>query len=334
MKDLTILQGDSRDLLKAMPDDSVDCIVTSPPYWGLRDYGVAGQIGQEETPEAFIAVLVDLFREARRVLKPAGTCWVNMGDSYNAYNANRGKSTGFSDGKAGRGHPTAKKGLATDGLKNKDLVGQPWMLAFALRADGWFLRQDIIWHKPNPMPESVTDRCTKAHEYVFLLTKSERYFYDADAVKEKASPNTNPRLAGNGKGSWNGSKFHEGKTAIHQLRRSQKDRKHDPAAGNKNSSFDEAMAVMPEDRNKRSVWTVPSAPFKEAHFATYPPDLIKPCILAGCPVGGVVLDPFGGSGTTGAVALELGRRAILMELNPEYVSIIHRRTTVTPGLGL
>ncbi len=250
-------------------------------------------------------------------------------------------------------------------MKAKDLVGIPWMLAFALRADGWYLRQEIIWHKPNPMPESITDRCTKAHESIFLLAKSSTYFFDSDAIKEKASAGTHARLPGNvnppkgqaayesgaaehrtkagllayaerkrmkSPAGWDRSKGEGGHGAFHKDGRA---RKEDPGPNNRNNaSFDAAMAVMPDTRNKRSVWTVPSAPFKEAHFATYPPDLIKPCILAGCPVGGVVLDPFGGSGTTGAVALDLGRRAILIELNPEYIAIMRRRTSVTVGLGL
>lgn len=333
MSELTIQHGDCRDLLPWVADGLVDCCVTSPPYWGLRDYGVAGQIGQEATPEEFVETMVRVFREVRRVLKPEGTLWLNLGDSY-----------------AGSGLP---------GLKPKDLVGIPWRVALALQADGWWLRQDIIWHKPNPMPESVTDRCTKAHEYVFLLSKGERYYFDQEAIKEKSSEGTHPRRAmktpdgwdtsrgegghgvfhkngrEKGKTSWKGSEFHTGKTGGHQQGRAQGERKFDPGAGNKNNaSFDAALAVMPESRNKRSVWTVATKPYKEAHFATYPPDLVKPCILAGCPAGGLVLDPFGGSGTTGEVALELGRRALLMELSGEYLKLIHRRCAgVTPGLG-
>lgn len=337
---LQIIQGDCRDLAQTLPDNSVDCIVTSPPYWGLRDYGMPGQIGQEETPEEFIAVLVALFRELRRALKPEGTCWVNMGDSYAANRPYQVASTkggpkhGPAQGNGGHGSKVP------DGLKPKDLVGQPWMLAFALRADGWYLRQDIIWHKPNPMPESVTDRCTKSHEYIFLLTKSAKYFYDHDAIKEQsvcghAPGNRTHRSADEYE---KGDERHRTKTGLVAYA----GRVRESAAKGSFSGKTESMAdtgqnafrAITDERNKRSVWSVPSAPFKDAHFATYPPDLIKPCILAGCPAGGTVLDPFGGSGTTGAVALELGRSAILFELNPKYVGIMERRTSVTPGLGI
>ncbi len=369
---LQLLQGDCRNVLATLPDNSVQCCVTSPPYWGLRDYGVAGQIGQEATPELFVQTMVEVFREVRRVLKPDGTCWMNLGDSYfgswgNYSGGNRGKEGGQRQITNGsKIHNPAYDSLENvrppttlkhPSLKPKDLVGMPWRVAFALQSDGWYLRQDIIWSKPNPMPESVTDRCTKAHEYLFLLTKSERYFYDQEAILEPTSPGTHARLAqnvqqqigsaranggaktnGNMKAcarSWKGSQFHTGKTAIHQLERSQKDRKFDSGQGNKNNpNFDAALAIMPEYRNKRSVWTVPTAPYKEAHFATYPPDLIKPCILAGTKPGDVVLDPFGGSGTTGQVALELGRSAILIELSEEYMKIAKRRTHTTPGLGI
>lgn len=397
---LTVIQGDCREELRRLKSDSVHCCVSSPPYWGLRAYLRPWhplkhlEIGQEKTPELFVATMVEVFREVRRVLRPDGTCWVNLGDSYCSAG---GIHAGREDNQLGVGakrvyrgdhapSPKHKNGVGDlnqaqnrmpiNGMKAKDLIGIPWLVALALRADGWYLRQDIIWHKPNPMPESVTDRCTKSHEYLFLLTKSERYYYDQEAIREPASYNTHERRSraevdhksnpdgthngirgyktpdgwdtskGNGghgsfhkngreKGrkSWNGSQFHTGKTGEHQLGRSQSDRKFD--RGNKNNaSFDEALAIMPEKRNKRSVWTIPSAPYKEAHFATFPPDLIKPCILAGCPAGGTVLDPFGGSGTTGEVALELGRDAILIELNPEYHPLIKRRTNITPGLAL
>lgn len=357
---LQLLQGDCRNVLATLPDNSVQCCVTSPPYWGLRDYGVAGQIGQEATPELFVQTMVEVFREVRRVLKHDGTCWVNLGDSYAGYHGNKNAEipTSATNGWTNGTNENLRTSSANrNGYKPKDLIGAPWMVAFALRADGWYLRQDIIWSKPNPMPESVTDRCTKAHEYLFLLTKSERYFYDQEAILEPTSPGTHARLAqnvqqqigsaranggaktnGNMKAcarSWKGSQFHTGKTAIHQLERSQKDRKFDSGQGNKNNpNFDAALAIMPEYRNKRSVWTVPTAPYKEAHFATYPPDLIKPCILAGTKPGDVVLDPFGGSGTTGQVALELGRSAILIELSEEYMKIAKRRTHTTPGLGI
>lgn len=337
---LTILQGDCLERLRELPAESVHCCVTSPPYWGLRDYGHPGQIGLEPTVDEFIAKLVAVFREVRRVLKADGTCWVNMGDSY-ASGGGAGIQ-GTRGQRFGRRHTQetidlgAKRYDPSRGLKPKDLIGQPWMLAFALRADGWYLRQDIIWHKPNPMPESVTDRCTKAHEYIFLLTKSERYFYDQGAIKEAASPDTHARYA---RGRSDSHKWADGgpggQTIATNGPGSKFGRKlgdHSPIKNN--GSFDAALAVMPESRNKRSVWTVPSAPFKDAHFATYPPDLIRPCILAGCPVGGTVIDPFGGSGTTAEVAIEEGRKAIVIELNPAYISLIKRRTAVTGGLGL
>jgi DNA modification methylase len=325
---LDIRVGDCRELLREMPDESVQCCVTSPPYWGLRDYGHPGQIGQEATPDAFVQAMVEVFREVRRVLKKDGTCWINIGDTYNAYNANRGASTGISDGTAGRDHPTHKQGLMTGAVKNKCLLMIPARVAIALEADGWYLRQDIIWAKPNPMPESVTDRCTKSHEYIFLLTKSDRYYYDNEAIKEQA-------VCG-----WNDSEFQTGKTAEHQLGRAQKVRPSKPK-GSFNGKT-EAMAdtgqnafrAVTDTRNKRSVWNVALKPYSGAHFATYPPDLIKPCIMAGTKPGDVVLDPFGGSGTTGQVALELGRRAILLELNEDYAKIIHQRTNVTMGLAL
>lgn len=276
---------------------------------GLRDYGVDGQIGLEETPEVFIDHLVTVFRELWRVLKPEGTLWVNMGDSYAG--SNRG----------------------ADDVKPKDLIGIPWMLAFALRTDGWYLRQDIIWHKPNPMPESVTDRCTKAHEYIFLFSKSARYYFDAEAIKEPAT-------------GWNGSKFEDGKNLINHpnvgKNRQRKPAGWDTGKGGHGSFHRSGRAeaieyteIAPEastTRNKRSVWTVPPQPFKEAHFATFPEDLIVPCILAGCPAGGLVLDPFNGSGTTRIVANKLGRNAIGFELNPQYIEIENRRRSKELGI--
>lgn len=343
------MAGDCLEQLRALPDESVHCCVTSPPYWGLRDYGVAGQIGLEPTPEAYVAKMVEVFREVRRVLRDDGTVWCNLGDSY----ARNGGTQG--GGNRELLHMEGKQTRMTVippgvGLKEKDLCGIPWRVAFALQADGWYLRCDIIWRKPNPMPESVTDRPTKAHEYIFLLSKSPKYYYDQNAILEPCSQSTHDRLSqdvqnqigseranggaktnGNMKAvarkSWRGSEFHDGRNAeVH------------PNVGKNrvkdNLSMDSALAIMPEARNKRSVWTVPTQGFKDAHFATFPEDLIKPCILAGCPVGGTVLDPFGGSGTTGKVSLELGRRAILIELNPKYVELCQRRCDVTPGLAL
>ncbi len=360
----TIKLGDWIDVLRTMPDESAQCCVTSPPYWGLRDYGVPGQLGLERTPDEYVAKIVAGFREVRRVLRNDGTLWLNLGDSY-ANDTKWGGTTGGKHAAGLHGEPIGRAKRNT-GLKAKDLVGIPWMVAFALRSDGWYLRQDIIWAKPNPMPESVTDRCTKSHEYIFLLSKSQKYYFDQESILEPVSANTHARLSqdvqnqigservpgktnGNmkavGRNSWKGSEFHTGKTGEHQLGRAQKDRKQLPetqsnlaeyrdsqrklaAAGSgikNNSSFDAAMAIMPEERNKRSVWTVTTQGYSEAHFATFPPKLIEPCILAGCPEGGTVLDPFSGAGTTGLVATRFNRNFIGIELNPEYIAMASRR---------
>lgn len=353
---MKVIVGDCLEVLRTMPAQSVHCCITSPPYFGLRDYGTArweggdpacdhgikrdqsggkdgparqssksasserlnrqecrcgavrvdGQIGLEQTPAEFVAKLVDVFREARRVLRDDGTLWLNLGDSYNAGTT---KPSGASK-TADVGGWTTRSGDAAGArrcnvgsLKVKDLIGIPWRVAFALQDDGWYLRQDIIWHKPNPMPESVRDRCTKAHEYIFLLSKSRRYHFDAQAMREDAVK------------GFAGSDFRTGKTAVHQLDRvSHKER------------------VEDGKRNRRSVWTVATRPFKGAHFATFPPDLIKPCVLAGCPAGGVVLDPFGGAGTTGIVAEAHGRDSILIELNPEYARMAEERRGPQAGL--
>lgn len=319
MSDVQIITGDCIESMRSMPADSVHTCVTSPPYFGLRDYGHDGQIGLELTPDEFVAALVEVFREVRRVLRDDGTLWLNLGDSY--------ARTGGTDRKVSK---TARVGstrntleqmkertqVAPQGLKDKDLIGIPWRVAFALQADGWYLRQDIIWHKPNPMPESVRDRCTKAHEYIFLLSKSPRYYFDAEAIKEPVAASTVSRLAQATLADQVGSTRVPGKTN-----------------GNMKAVGDG------ERRNKRSVWTVTTKPFKGAHFATFPPDLIEPCILAGCPDGGTVLDPFGGAGTTGLVAQRHGRNAILCELNPEYAEMARERIEAdkpeaSPQLGL
>jgi DNA modification methylase len=437
---LQTLCGDCLEILPTLPESSVQCCVTSPPYYGLRDYGTASweggdpscdhscggqvhdnkapgaiqtgvrpgcdsstcrkcgakrvdaQIGLEQTPDEYVAKLVQVFREVRRVLREDGTCWVNLGDSYagswgNYGGQNRGQGSQRQITNGSKATQKAYEGLESwrppttnpPGLKPKDLIGIPWRVAFALQADGWWLRQDIIWHKPNPMPESVTDRCTKSHEYIFLLSKGPRYYFDAEAIKEAAATLPQPRKRPNGLSAEDGKK---------------------------NGLYRPNCGVS-ETRNRRSVWTVATQPFSGAHFATFPPDLIKPCILAGCPskvcavcgrpwervverndrgydgskygeravtatggaisggtakstlgssngkltgetrtIGtrptcscngatqpGTVLDPFGGSGTTGMVALELGRRATLIELNPEYAKLIDQRTNVTPGLA-
>ena len=358
-----ILTGDSLQMLRTMEDESVDCVITSPPYYGLRDYGTAtweggdpecdhkipagehdpkraggdagsshafrfnrktchkcgairidDQIGLEETPEAYIDRLVEVFREVRRVLKKEGTLWLNIGDSYCATKTgNTGNSSTLGGRKKGEGYKDKNQEEAAKrpskkpqgSVKTKDLIGIPWMLAFALRADGWYLRQDIIWHKPNAMPESVKDRCTKSHEYIFLLSKSPKYYFNHVAIKEPS------------KDSYNGK------------RGSTKTRK----------KFQSAMRTSTEEnivykkRNKRSVWDISTQPFKEAHFATFPEALVEPCLLAGCPEGGTALDPFSGAGTVGVVCKKQGRDYIGIELNPEYVKIQEQRIENTPEKG-
>jgi site-specific DNA-methyltransferase (adenine-specific) len=305
MSDLQILVGDCRETLKQLPDKSVQTCVTSPPYFGLRDYGHDGQIGMEQTPQAYVDQMVEVFREVHRVLREDGTLWLNLGDSYCNSNGYASASEKFQ--RKGRNNAPANDrnldALHAAGIKTKDIIGIPWMVAFALRADGWCLRQDIIWHKPNPMPESVEDRCTKSHEYIFLMSKSTKYYFDNESIKEKATS----------QGKFNGS------TGVKS-----------GANGDRN---DGGRCGIEGDgtRNKRDVWSVNVQPYKGSHFATFPEELIKPCILAGSKAGDIVLDPFGGSGTTGKVAIDYGRRAILCELNPEYVKIINERTNVTRG---
>jgi DNA modification methylase len=268
----------------------VHTIVTSPPYYGLRDYGVGGQIGLEVTPDAYIANLVAVFRECKRILRDDGTLWVNIGDSY-ASNGEVGQTDEVTQWKHGtlENEKRSRARGAGNGIKPKDLIGIPWMLAFALRADGWYLRQDIIWAKPNPMPESVKDRCTKSHEYIFLLSKSARYYYDSEAVKEDTQAKViEPRMR-------------EEKREVY------------------NKKYPNAGVVRSMHRNKRDVWTVTTKPYKGAHYATFNPDLIKPCILAGAPEGGIVFDPFVGSGTTVATAIQLGRKGIGIDLSFKYL---------------
>jgi len=296
-----ILVGDVRQTLSTLPEKSVQCCVTSPPYFGLRDYGVDGQIGLEQTPDEFVAQLVAVFREVRRVLRDDGTLWLNLGDTYAAGGMGAGSGKQLTNRGTSVGGHMDKPRKAPEGLKPKDLIGIPWRVAFALQADGWYLRQDIIWHKPNPMPESVRDRCTKAHEYVFLLSKSERYHFDAEAIAE---PSAYP--------GDNRAERQDTRKAV------------DPMCMDGGSRTRTGKPTG-NTRNKRSVWTVATRPYKGAHFATFPPDLIRPCVLAGAPFGGVVLDPFLGSGTTAAVAVSEGRHAIGCELNPEYVTLAQQR---------
>ena len=294
-----VIEGDCLASLQRLPDNCINTCVTSPPYFGLRDYGVEGQIGLEETPDAFVNKLVNVFREVRRVLREDGTLWLNLGDSYS------GSGKGVWDAPEDRKtavketyRPSVNPVKVQTGLKPKDLIGIPWRVAFALQTDGWYLRQDIIWHKPNPMPESVRDRCTKAHEYIFLLSKSERYFFDSKAMRE-------PGVYPAGTKAAKGSAERAQETGV--------------------NARPPEYKIYDGMRNKRSVWTVTTKPFKGAHFATFPPDLIEPCVLAGCPVGGVVLDPFAGSGTTLQVAVKHGRYGLGLELNPEYIKLIHER---------
>ena len=309
MTDLQILIGDCREQMRTLADGSVQTCVTSPPYFGLRDYGVEGQLGLETSPADFVAAMVEVFREVRRVLADDGTLWLNLGDSYaSAWACNRRNVVG--SGSLENGKREARPNRLVDGLKEKDLIGIPWRVAFALQEDGWYLRQDIIWHKPNPMPESVRDRCTKAHEYIFMLSKAPRYYFDAEAVKEPVAESTTARLAQPTLHKQAGSSRVPGKTNGNMK-----------AVGNG------------ETRNKRSVWTVTTKPFKGAHFATFPPDLIEPCILAGSRSGDVVLDPFGGSGTTAGVAIKHGRKAVLCELNPEYATLVPNRIASIVGEG-
>jgi DNA modification methylase len=262
--------------LRTLPDGFANTCVTSPPYYGLRDYGHDGQIGLEETPEAYVAKLVELFREVRRVLRDDGTLWLNLGDSY----------------------------------KEKQLLGIPWRVAFALQADGWYLRQDIIWHKPNPMPESVTDRCTKAHEYIFLFSKSDRYYFDSNAIAEPSQHFGKDNRSGKGNIRYDGKR----------------------TEGDVKANGQQSFVTINETRNKRSVWIIATQPYSGAHFATYPQELIEPCIKAGCPTNGIVLDPFMGAYTTALVARKLDRHYVGFELNPEYCKIGESRLRKQLGM--
>lgn len=386
---LELYLGDCLEQLQWMPSNKVQCCVTSPPYFGLRDYGHEGQIGLEQTPDEYVAKMVEVFREVRRVLRDDGTLWLNLGDSYAgagpsgaSYQSETTKKRAemntdgafrISKTLAARGLTySEKKPIPPPGLKKKDLIGIPWRVAFALQADGWYLRQDIIWHKPNPMPESVRDRCTKAHEYIFLLTKNERYYFDSEAMKEPATGNTTGRAATFDR-SGNAVSEHvlPGQNAAQHRPRPQQARamelakkagltrahfeairscgvgdagkaQHTQSGYGKNDPTIQALAdeakaalggyyrefLISDTRNRRSVWSVATRPYKGAHFATYPPDLIEPCVLAGSRPGDIVLDPFGGSGTTAEVAISQGRFAWLCELNPEYVPLIKARAEI------
>ena len=303
--------GDCLTVLRTLPDCSAQMCVTSPPYFGLRDYGHPGQIGLEQTPDEYVAKVVEVFREVRRVLADDGTLWLNIGDSYASSGTNSPPSdkTGLNSGKGCKAHYKVMNGLGRaptpSNLKPKDLIGIPWRVAFALQADGWYLRQDIIWHKPNPMPESVRDRCTKAHEYIFLLSKSERYFFDHEAMKE---PAVSEKPAGNKRHKY-ADAYASGIGEEHRTK----------------AGLVAMAGVEWETRNRRSVWTVATRPYKGAHFATFPPALIEPCILAGSKPGDVVLDPFNGSGTTGEAAILNGRDYIGIEINAAYIDLTRER---------
>jgi DNA modification methylase len=388
---IQIIHADVIDGLAQIPDQAVQCVVTSPPYWGLRDYGVEGQIGLEKTPEEFITKMVEVFREVRRVLRDDGTVWLNLGDAYTAdgrgQSSTMGPKSGTFHGQIKQFHPLTPFKL-NHGLKQKDLIGMPWRVAFALQADGWYLRSDIIWSKPNPMPESVTDRPTKSHEYIFLLTKKPRYFYDADAVRE-------PQL----EATFKRAEYAAGKV----IKKSDSNDFKIGGAGNKQGGFnsylfDKGLKPDPRGRNRRTVWEIATQPFPGSHFATFPEALVEPCIKAGtsergcCSVCGApwkrvvekdvpekrgsehrsdgylnpsriarfkndenpkintigwkpscscnadaipctVLDPFGGSGTVGKVARDLNRKAILIELNAEYIKIAKERLRLNEQLG-
>lgn len=309
-----------------MADETIQCCVTSPPYFGLRDYGVDGQIGLEQTPEDYVRKMVEVFREVRRILRPDGTLWLNLGDSY----CGGGQGPGSSGSKQKTNQGSLKPPFKVPpGYKSKDLIGIPWMVAFALRADGWYLRQDIIWRKPNPMPESVTDRCTKAHEYIFLMSKSPKYYFDHESIKEPAVGQNEHDLTGPGYKA-PGQSAHTGSRSKRDSFKRTGSKRAQVIPGQSVGTHREDREESTYDtatRNRRSVWDVATRPYKGAHFATYPPKLIEPCILAGSRRGDVVFDPFGGSGTTAAVALRHGRRAITCELNPEYIELIKQRTT-------
>lgn len=316
-KGAIIVNGDCADVLQMLPDQCVQMCVTSPPYFGLRDYGVEGQLGLEKTPEQYVSKMVTVFREVRRVLKDDGTLWLNIGDSYNAKPGQRKDSDEAGEKQRSMRGSTAAPSRSWEGFKHKDLIGIPWMLAFALRADGWYLRQDIIWAKPNPMPESVTDRCTKAHEYVFLFSKSPKYFFDNDAIREPWEGEAAKAVA-------IGTKKVGQRGINASARRGLTDGQATQFQKQGHSGYfgaDGKCLLNPLGKGKRSVWTVATRPYKGAHFATFPSKLIEPCVMAGSRPGDTVLDVFGGSGTTAKVAIDLQRSAILCELNPKYIPL-------------
>mgnify|MGYP000106952756 FL=1 len=302
-----ILCGDALEMLRTLPDNSVHCCVTSPPYYVLRDYGVDGQIGREDTPAQYVARLTDVFSEVRRVLRPSGTLWLNIADTY-AGKGNQGDSVDpkYPNGRTGQ---TVAINRRVEGCKAKDMIGIPWMLAFALRDSGWYLRSDIIWMKANPMPESCKDRPSRCYEHVFLLTKSRSYYYDAAAIAEPVAESTPMRMRRKfGKNKYSAGIPGQAHQHLNDYR--------------PNGYAEEDIPLL---RNKRDVWQINSVPYKGAHFAAYPPKLVETCLLAGCPQDGIVLDPFLGSGTTAAVAKQMGRHYIGIELNPDYCELAKQR---------
>lgn len=339
-----LICGDVIDGLRQLADESVNCVVTSPPYYGLRDYGVAGQIGLEKSPDAYVARLVEVFVEVRRVLRSDGTCWLNLGDSYNAAGRQgQGSRDGYKQG-TNRASATGSdhNRPSASHLKPKDLIGIPWRAAFALQEDGWYLRQDIIWSKANPMPESVRDRCTKAHEYLFLLTKSERYYYDSCAIQEPSITGDQRRPYGS-LGSWeldgrppemrpNGKLRGKGGRNTFRGQGANREGKTGPVNRDARDMRDIGAGSV---RNKRSVWTVATKPYPGSHFAVMPEKLVEPCIIAGCPEGGTCLDPFAGSGTVGVVSLRHNRNFVGIDLNADYIEMARKRISDSlPSLPL
>ena len=327
---LTILQGNCLEKLRELPDASVQCCVTSPPYWGLRDYKSEGMIGLEPSLGEWLKKIIEVFGEVRRVLRDDGTLWCNMGDCYNSGASGAQGDTGQMKNRTVTRHRIEGIVRAVETLKRKDMVGQPWRLAFALQDAGWYLRRDIIWHKPNPMPETVYDRPTTSHEYIFLLSKSPKYFYNAREAREAVTGNTHARGHGVNQKIKMPDGWDTGEGAHGTIHRN--GRQIGKTRPRQNTSFSSAVAGAVDDRNWRSVWTIPTEKYSGDHFATFPQALAQRCIIAGTKFNDIVLDPFAGSGTTGKVALELGRQAILCELNPEYVKLIRQRCETTVGL--
>ena len=306
----TIINRDALYALRELPEESVHCCVTSPPYYALRDYGLDMQIGREDTPEQYIDRLTEVFRELRRVLRSDGTLWLNIADTY-CGTGNKGYHADPKNPKGRNGQQIARNNRVS-GCKQKDLIGIPWLLAFALRADGWYLRSDIIWQKENPMPESVKDRCARCYEHIFLFSKSKKYFFDYKAISEPIAPATAERLKRGMKG---GNKYGKPVPGQPQPQSINRPREHGEIKD---------CDINPL-RNKRDVWKINTVPFKGGHYAAYPPKLVETCLLAGCPEGGIVLDPFMGSGTTGMVASQMGRHFVGIELNPAYTELAYKR---------